>query len=202
MTTPPHIITSVASSNDPSTASQDQENTAQSQTNGLSATPTTPQPSSACSTTSQNLPRTAKPTVTHVGHSRNQTLLPLETLRSIYLGDLPGRLQDNDQGTLTYDHSRKKYPPIRNTPSTEKKRILVTGGAGFVGSHLVDRLMLMGHEVIVLDNFFTGSKRNIEHWLGHPNFELVRHDVVGGKRFGQFVEKKTWVLMLLFVITF
>ncbi|KAI9331534.1 hypothetical protein DFJ73DRAFT_856964 [Zopfochytrium polystomum] len=59
-----------------------------------------------------------------------------------------------------------------------RKRILVTGGAGFVGSHLVDRLMIMGHEVIVMDNFFTGDKRNIQHWIGHPNFELLRHDVV------------------------
>lgn len=47
-----------------------------------------------------------------------------------------------------------------------------------MGSHLVDRLMLMGHEVIVMDNFFTGSKDNIRHWIGHPNFELLRHDVV------------------------
>lgn len=55
---------------------------------------------------------------------------------------------------------------------------LFLGGAGFVGSHLVDRLMLEGHEVIVLDNFFTGRKRNVEHWVGHQNFELVHHDVV------------------------
>ena len=54
----------------------------------------------------------------------------------------------------------------------------VTGGAGFVGSHLVDKLMLQGHEVTVVDNFFTGRKRNIEHWLGHENFELLNHDVV------------------------
>ena len=57
--------------------------------------------------------------------------------------------------------------------------VLVTGGAGFVGSHMVDRLMLMGHYVIVIDNFFTGNRRNIEHWIGHPNFEVVRHDIVG-----------------------
>ena len=56
-------------------------------------------------------------------------------------------------------------------------RILVTGGAGFVGSHLVDRLMEEGHEVLCLDNFHTGSKRNILKWLGHPYFELIRHDV-------------------------
>ncbi|RSH88839.1 UDP-glucuronic acid decarboxylase 1 [Saitozyma podzolica] len=56
--------------------------------------------------------------------------------------------------------------------------IAVTGGAGFVGSHLVDRLMLLGHEVTVLDNFFTGSRTTVSHWVGHPNFEMVRHDVV------------------------
>jgi UDP-glucuronate decarboxylase len=56
-------------------------------------------------------------------------------------------------------------------------RIIVTGGAGFIGSHLIDRLMKEDHEVICLDNFFTGTKRNIEHWFGHPNFELIRHDI-------------------------
>ncbi|NMF83615.1 UDP-glucuronic acid decarboxylase family protein [Nodosilinea sp. P-1105] len=56
-------------------------------------------------------------------------------------------------------------------------RILVTGGAGFIGSHLIDRLMTEGHEVICLDNFFTGHKRNILKWLGHPYFELIRHDI-------------------------
>lgn len=56
-------------------------------------------------------------------------------------------------------------------------RILVTGGAGFIGSHLIDRLMEQGHEVLCLDNFYTGHKRNILKWLGHPYFELVRHDI-------------------------
>jgi UDP-glucuronate decarboxylase len=70
------------------------------------------------------------------------------------------------------------FPPVKLLTPTERKRILVTGGAGFVGSHLVDRLMLLGHEVTVLDNFFTGSKTTVSHWVGHPNFELVRHDVV------------------------
>jgi UDP-glucuronate decarboxylase len=56
-------------------------------------------------------------------------------------------------------------------------RILVTGGAGFLGSHLCDRLLAQGHEVICLDNFFTGSKRNVRHLLVHPDFELIRHDV-------------------------
>ncbi|NKB18614.1 MAG: NAD-dependent epimerase/dehydratase family protein, partial [Pseudanabaena sp. CRU_2_10] len=57
-------------------------------------------------------------------------------------------------------------------------RILVTGGAGFIGSHLIDRLMQQGHEVICLDNFYTGNKRNIQQWLGNFNFELIRHDIV------------------------
>ena len=64
-------------------------------------------------------------------------------------------------------------PYIMNTPKipdTKRKKILVTGGAGFVGSHLVDKLMQEGHEVIVLDNFFTGQKKNIQHWMHHPNF--------------------------------
>jgi UDP-glucuronate decarboxylase len=56
-------------------------------------------------------------------------------------------------------------------------KILVTGGAGFIGSHLIDRLMQEQHEVICLDNFFTGTKRNIAHWMGNPNFELIRHDI-------------------------
>jgi UDP-glucuronate decarboxylase len=84
-----------------------------------------------------------------------------DRLRPLYLS--------NHLGPITVQ-SLKRY---------DQKRILVTGGAGFVGSHLVDRLMLQGHQVIVLDNFFTGRKRNIQHWIGHANFELIRHDVVG-----------------------
>ncbi len=56
-------------------------------------------------------------------------------------------------------------------------RILVTGGAGFIGSHLIDRLMESGHEVICLDNFFTGRKDNLLRWFNSPKFELIRHDV-------------------------
>ena len=58
-----------------------------------------------------------------------------------------------------------------------RKRILVTGGAGFLGSHLCDRLLTDGHEVLCLDNLFTGSKRNIDHLHNHPRFEFLRHDV-------------------------
>ncbi len=57
------------------------------------------------------------------------------------------------------------------------KKTLVTGGAGFLGSHLCERLLQMGHEVICLDNYFTGDKSNIVHLLPHPYFELIRHDV-------------------------
>lgn len=58
------------------------------------------------------------------------------------------------------------------------KRILITGGAGFLGSHLCDRLVSAGHDVLCLDNFYTGSKENILHLFGKPNFELIRHDLV------------------------
>ncbi|PAX53069.1 UDP-glucuronic acid decarboxylase family protein [Brunnivagina elsteri] len=56
-------------------------------------------------------------------------------------------------------------------------RILVTGGAGFLGSHLIDRLMTAGHEVICLDNFYTGNKGNILQWIDNPKFDLIRHDI-------------------------
>jgi UDP-glucuronate decarboxylase len=66
----------------------------------------------------------------------------------------------------------------------KRLRILVTGGAGFLGSHLCDRLVKAGHDVICLDNYFTGSKKNVEHLMGHRNFELLRHDIT----FPVFVE--------------
>lgn len=70
------------------------------------------------------------------------------------------------------------FPSVKPLTDITQKRILVTGGAGFVGSHLVDRLMAQGHLVIVLDNLFTGKRRNIQQWIGHPNFEFVVHDIV------------------------
>jgi UDP-glucuronate decarboxylase len=57
------------------------------------------------------------------------------------------------------------------------RRVLVTGGAGFIGSHLCERLLEMGYDVLCVDNFFTGTRRNIEHLLGHPRFEILRHDI-------------------------
>ena len=74
----------------------------------------------------------------------------------------------------------KRMPRLYST----RKRILVTGGAGFLGSHLCDRLLANGHEVLCADNFFTGDKRNIEHLAGEPRFELLRHDIT----FPLFVE--------------
>ena len=59
----------------------------------------------------------------------------------------------------------------------ERKRILVTGGAGFLGSHLCERLLREGHEVLCVDNFFTGTRANVTHLRDHPRFELMRHDV-------------------------
>jgi len=134
--------------------------------------------------------------------------VPLDTLRSLYLRPhyvtVASTDADADEVQQAEQHARftkasaayqsksiyhadshsisyttlSRFPPVTLLPPTQRKRILVTGGAGFVGSHLVDRLMLLGHEVTVLDNFFTGSKTTVSHWVGHPNFELVRHDVV------------------------
>ena len=60
---------------------------------------------------------------------------------------------------------------------SENRRVLITGGAGFLGSHLCDHLLERGHDVLCADNFFTGTRQNIEHLLSHPRFELMRHDV-------------------------
>src|SRR5690242_9836806 len=57
------------------------------------------------------------------------------------------------------------------------KRILVTGGAGFLGSHLCERLLLQGHDVLCVDNYYTGTRENIAHLLSNPRFEVMRHDI-------------------------
>lgn len=82
---------------------------------------------------------------------------------------------DNIKSSLS---PHKLFPPVPKLNVADKKRILVTGGAGFVGSNLVDVLMMQGHEVTVLDNFFTGRRQNLLHWEGHENFRLVNHDIV------------------------
>lgn len=94
----------------------------------------------------------------------------------VRIRELEGKLQHLEAAIK--NGVAKDFPTVKFLNYKNRKRILVTGGAGFVGSHLVDRLMLAGHEVIVVDNFFTGRKRNVEHWVGHENFELVHHDIV------------------------
>lgn len=65
----------------------------------------------------------------------------------------------------------------RSAPSSDTRRVLVTGGSGFIGSHLCERLLESGHEVVCVDNFFTGRRDNVMHLLDHRKFELMRHDV-------------------------
>ncbi len=60
---------------------------------------------------------------------------------------------------------------------SDRKRVLVTGGAGFLGSHLCERLIERGEEVLCVDNFYTGDKDNVSHLLDHPHFGLIRHDI-------------------------
>jgi len=121
--------------------------------------------------------------LSHCGNDKFHSKVPLSILQDLYLNMSSHWTEHLTESAhhsefLTYNPASKVYPSIKRlTPST-RKRILVTGGAGFVGSHLVDRLLLMGHEVTVVDNLFTGNKRNIAHWIGHPHFEFIRHDIV------------------------
>lgn len=94
----------------------------------------------------------------------------------------PFRVSDKE-AVSSYTHSRggRNGAGIGRVPvgiGRRRMRIVVTGGAGFVGSHLVDKLMKRGDDVIVIDNFFTGRKENVMHHFGNPRFELIRHDVV------------------------
>ncbi|CAG5133854.1 unnamed protein product [Candidula unifasciata] len=92
--------------------------------------------------------------------------------------ELEAEIRKMDHKIQFLEQGKKTYPEVKFLTYKDRKRILITGGAGFVGSHLVDRLMMQGHEVTVVDNFFTGRKRNVEHWIGHENFELLHHDIV------------------------
>eukprot|EP00521_Asterionellopsis_glacialis_P008636 CAMPEP_0195285982 /NCGR_PEP_ID=MMETSP0707-20130614/3614_1 /TAXON_ID=33640 /ORGANISM="Asterionellopsis glacialis, Strain CCMP134" /LENGTH=385 /DNA_ID=CAMNT_0040345563 /DNA_START=30 /DNA_END=1187 /DNA_ORIENTATION=- len=101
----------------------------------------------------------------------NETTMEQERLKRLI--EDQALLAKQSVPTLSTPHVMK----TATLPDAKRMKILITGGAGFVGSHLTDRLMMMGHEVIVLDNFFTGLKKNIDHWIHHPNFSLIRHDV-------------------------
>ncbi|KAI3780631.1 hypothetical protein L2E82_10616 [Cichorium intybus] len=106
-------------------------------------------------------------------HSSNPPpppMIPIESAHLIasYLVDI-GRIQFKDLNA-------EKSPFQRTHAGQSNMRILVTGGAGFIGSHLLDKLMENEkNEVIVANNYFTGSKDNLRKWIGHPRFELIRH---------------------------
>ncbi|KAF3915381.1 ADP-L-glycero-D-manno-heptose-6-epimerase [Arthrobotrys entomopaga] len=102
----------------------------------------------------------------------------MDVMRSLYAPSSGFTGLRRSNSSVVYPGGPPEFPPVKKLNPLNKKRILVSGGAGFVGSHLVDRLMLMGHDVIAIDNYFTGSKTNLAHWFGHPNFEMIRHDVV------------------------
>lgn len=92
-----------------------------------------------------------------------------------------GKWETNDLGSYPRHQSNWVGGKVGRVPAgigRRRMRVVVTGGAGFVGSHLVDKLIARGDDVIVIDNFFTGRKENVVHHFGNPRFELIRHDVV------------------------
>jgi hypothetical protein len=114
--------------------------------------------------------------------SRNDNSIPKEHEDDIFVlkdnktEDMQKEILSNQHIKLSQSLPTLTTPYVMHSsklPDSQRMKILVTGGAGFVGSHLVDKLMMLGHEVIVVDNFFTGQKKNIEHWMSHPNFRYV-----------------------------
>ncbi|KAK1387570.1 UDP-glucuronate decarboxylase [Heracleum sosnowskyi] len=112
--------------------------------------------------------------VFHVSSAIEHGISATDSLQSTALSHIPRR--------ITYE---LRDPSLMNLGGKvplglkrKRLRVVVTGGAGFVGSHLVDRLLERGDSVIVVDNFFTGRKENLLHQLKNPRFELIRHDVV------------------------
>jgi len=96
----------------------------------------------------------------------------------LHQSDKSGKSDHSDKSDLP-DWGRYYSSIPKQTKGVHKmKRILVTGGAGFIGSHLCERFVQEGHDVICLDNLFCGSKKNIYHLLSYPNFEFIRHDIV------------------------
>jgi len=105
---------------------------------------------------------------------------PFTEDRHLRQDDVILKMVENNKLLAMHSLPTDRSPNVMKTAvlsDYRRKKILVTGGAGFVGSHLVDKLMMEGHEVTVVDNFFTGQKKNVAHWMHHPNFSLVVHDV-------------------------
>lgn len=130
---------------------------------------------------SQLVPAVPVPHATSLSHvtRHQQSSGKYPNPKDAIIASMEGKLRELEARIKKLENTAPKdFPLVRQLDYRDKKRILVAGGAGFVGSHLVDVLMQQGHQVTVLDNFFTGSKRNIEHWLGHHNFELIHHDIV------------------------
>lgn len=103
-----------------------------------------------------------------------QCPVPLRALRALYLRQASPGGAEGPPSTTTTNSPQSTAGDATGRPL----HILVTGGAGFVGSHLVDRLMLLGHRVTVVDNFQTGRRENIAHWIGHERFVLLTGDIV------------------------
>jgi UDP-glucuronate decarboxylase len=101
-----------------------------------------------------------------------------DEIKSFVANEVRSQIVNINTRSDTSVSTNRVYPPVEKLSTRDQKRILVTGGSGFVGSHLVDRLMMQGHRVIVVDNLFTGRAQNVVQWSGHPNFQLIIHDVV------------------------
>lgn len=101
-----------------------------------------------------------------------------DEIKNFVANEVRSQIVNTNTHSDTGISTSRVYPPVEKLSSRDQKRILVTGGSGFVGSHLVDRLMMQGHRVIVVDNLFTGRAQNVVQWSGHPNFQLIIHDVV------------------------
>ncbi|KAK4777197.1 hypothetical protein SAY86_005885 [Trapa natans] len=114
-----------------------------------------------------------QPSLSCIGPHETNTHAPLS---------IPSDLSDSSSSSNLFSVvDQPRYRPVGRVPAqigNRRKRIVVTGGAGFVGSHLVDKLIARGDDVIGIDNFFTGRRGNVVHHFGNPRFELIRHDVV------------------------